>query len=391
MLAHSPPLPLIIEYNDEDRKIAAEDEDEIVLALEQRERVRRIRLRLPVPNMQRFITVVDGEYPILEYVTIAAPNEVNDASLMLTETFQAPHLRHIFLRGVAIPIGSQLLTTSVGLVTLYLAMNHPSAYLQPTTLLHWISFMSQLEILAVVFAFPVLSHDVEMQLIRTPITTHATLLNLLILVLRGNSAYMEAVVRHITIPRLQTLGIGFSNQITFSMIPCLLQFMNTTESLRLGRAMFLFYDSHVSLVTDPNEEAKRPALAIELKCSCFHMQVSSAARISNALSQKFSTVKHLALKHEAYSRLSEEHNEVERIEWRNLLRSFNNVNTLHIFDGLVGKLSRCLRSDNGELPLELLPELQELIFPKSSAVGDPFTQFIDARKNAGRPVTLTRG
>ena len=135
-----------------------------------------------------------------------------------TETFQAPHLRRIFLRGIAIPIGSRLLTTSVGLVTLYLAMNHPSVYLQPSTLLHWISFIPQLEILAVVFAFPVLNHDVEMQLIRTPITTHATLLNLLILVFRGTSAYMEAVVRHITIPRLETFGIAFSNQITFSMI-----------------------------------------------------------------------------------------------------------------------------------------------------------------------------
>jgi hypothetical protein len=45
MLAHSPPLPLVIDYEDdgEDTVITAEDEEAIILALEQRDRVRRIR------------------------------------------------------------------------------------------------------------------------------------------------------------------------------------------------------------------------------------------------------------------------------------------------------------------------------------------------------------
>ena len=78
-------------------------------------------------------------------------------------------------------------------------------------------------------------------------------------------------------------------------------------------------------------------------------------------------------------------------EWRKLLRSFNNVKTLRILNAeLVGEFSRFLQLDDGEHALELLPEFQELIFPDSSAVGDPFTKFIDARRNTGRPVTLTR-
>ena len=60
------------------------------------------------------------------------------------------------------------------------------------------------------------------------------------------------------------------------------------------------------------------------------------------------------------------------------------MKTLCINDaGLVGELSRCLRLNDGEL--------QELMLSESSAVGDAYTKFIDARKNAGRPVTLTRG
>jgi hypothetical protein len=92
-------------------------------------------------------------------------------------------------------------------------------------------------------------------------------------------------------------------------------------------------------------------------------------------------------------RSSEEHKEVDRTEWRKLLRSFSNVKTLSVDDGLVWELSCCLQLDDGELPLDLLPELQlslqELTFSRIDDVDDAFTQFIDARKNAGRPVTLT--
>jgi hypothetical protein len=88
--------------------------------------------------------------------------------------------------------------------------------------------------------------------------------------------------------------------------------------------------------------------------------------------------------------LSEEHNEVDRTEWRKLLRSFRNVKTLRIGNGLVEELSRCLRLEDGELPLGVLPELQELTYSGSGNAGDAFISFTDSRQNAGRPVTLIR-
>ena len=123
---------------------------------------------------------------------------------------------------------------------------------------------------------------------------------------------------------------------------------------------------------------------------CWHLdwQVSSMAQISNALSQTFSVVEHLTLVHDVHSRSSEEHNEVDRAEWRKLLRSFTNVKTLRVHRGLVGELSHCLRSDDGEHPLELLPELQELSYSEGGNANDAFASFIDARRNAGRPVIL---
>ena len=64
------------------------------------------------------------------------------------------------------------------------------------------------------------------------------------------------------------------------------------------------------------------------------------------------------------------------------------MKTLRIDNGLVEQLSRCLELEDGELPLELLPELQELTYSGSGNTGDAFTSFINARQNAGRPVTL---
>ena len=64
------------------------------------------------------------------------------------------------------------------------------------------------------------------------------------------------------------------------------------------------------------------------------------------------------------------------------------MKTLRIYNGLVEQLSRCLELEDGEFPSELLPELQELTYSRSGDTGDTFTSFIDARRNAGRPVAV---
>jgi hypothetical protein len=75
------------------------------------------------------------------------------------------------------------------------------------------------------------------------------------------------------------------------------------------------------------------------------------------------------------------------------LRPFGDVQTLQIDsigNGFVEQLSRCLELDDGEPPLELLPELQELTYSGSVNYGDAFTSFVEAHQNAGRPMTLVR-
>jgi hypothetical protein len=361
MLAHSPPLPLIIDYDDEHDALTAEDEDAIILALGHRYRVRRIRLAMPVPNLQKLIVTMDEEYPVLEYLVVG-PSKQDSTALMFPRTLQAPHLRHLTLLGFTNPIRSRLFTTAVGLVTLCLIITHPHAYLQPDTLLQWISFMPELEILTIFFVFPVPIRDV----------------------FQGVSAYLKALFRRITAPRLQTLEIDFFKQITFS-VPRLLQFINI-KNFRFNSAKFQFFDDNVDMKVYPHVGATMYAFSIVVYCQHLDRQVSSVAQISNSSSQVFSAVEDVTLVH---SRSSEGRNEADGTEWREFLRSFSNVKTLNVDDGLVKEVSRCLRLDDGELLLVLLPELQELTYPRSCDT-DIFTSFIDARRNAGRPVTLTR-
>jgi len=386
MLSHSPRLPLTVDYYGEGG-ITVEDEGGLMLALEQRDRVRHLRLFFPVWNLQKLVMAIDREFPILEYLIVVPPTQ-DSTALMLRKTLQAPHLRHLALTGFTCPIGPRLHPTAVGLVALDLVIDHPSAYFQPNILLQWISFLPQLETLAIAFTFHVPDRDVERQLTHTPITTLITLPNLRLFRFRGVNAYLEAIVCQITTPRLEKLHVKFFEQLTFS-IPRLVQFMNTTENFRFDSAVFDFFIKRVCVGTYLRE-TNVYAFSIAVLCWHFDWQVSSVAQISNALSQVLSAVKHLNLRHKTHTRSSEEHNDIDHIQWRKLLRSFNNVKTLDVDDGLVKELSRCLRLEDGELPLELLPELQELTYPRSGDTSDAFASFIEARRNAGRPVTLIR-
>ena len=390
MLEHSPPLPLVIDYTDEksDDDFTPEDEEGVILALKQYDRVRRVRLRMSATNLQKLIVAMDVEYPILENLIIGRGIEDLTSVLMFPETLQAPHLRHLALAGFALPIGSRLLTTAVDLITLCLAMLHPSTYFHPNTLLQWLSFMPQLETLMIGFEFPVPNRDIEGQLTHMPITTLNILPNLRSFIFKGVGNYLEALVHPITTPPLENVQLEFFNQLRFS-IPGLLRFINSTN-LTFKTAKVEFFNKEVYVNVFPYEEAEKYAFSIIVNCCHFDWQVSSSAQISDSLGPMFSAVERLTLEHEVHNLSSEEHSEADRAEWRRLLNLFRNVKTLHVAEGLVEELTRCLQLDYGELPLEVLPELQELIYSGSGNSGGAFTSFIDARQNAGRSITLIR-
>ena len=102
MLAHSPSLPLTVDYANK-YGLTTENEEKLLLALNQRHRVRHLRLTFPAQDLQRLLMTIDGEFPILEYL-ILWPRAEDNTVLILPETFQAPNLRHLTLESFACPI-----------------------------------------------------------------------------------------------------------------------------------------------------------------------------------------------------------------------------------------------------------------------------------------------
>jgi len=392
MLAHSPPIPLVLDYIDEDHDITTEDEQAIILALLHRDRVRRIRLQMPIPDLQKLVPAIDGEFPILQFLYVEPPTRSADDTslrLMISKTFRAPHLCHLALMNFNFTLESPLLSTSVPLVTLSLQEIHPT-YFHPSELLRCLSLMPQLETLGIDFYSQFINSDTEMSLFNSSIMTHATLPALRWFGFGGESKYLEALLPHITMPILEKLQVFFSYEDTFS-VSQLLQCMSTKNNLRLTSAKFTFDDFGVAATFHPHEGARTYAFHMDVGCRYLARQVSSLAQIFDALSPVFSAVERLALAYTKNDLPSVIHDEVvDRTQWRRLLGSFRNVKMLLVDYGLVNEISRCLRRDDGDLPLELLPKLKELSYSSGGDTGDMFAGFIDARQVAGHRVTLVR-
>jgi hypothetical protein len=309
MLAHSPPFPLIIEYEAENRGLSAKDEEGVMLALQHRNRVCCISLMMLAPSLQKVITAINDEFPILEFLSIAAPMKHN-IHLILPLTFQAPQLCILTLYHFASPIRSPLLTNAVGLSRLILLWIHPSTYPHSDHLLQTLSLLPHLWLLNIGFRSPISKCDIERQLLQSLITAHVTLPNLHFFGFGGVSIYLEALLPHVTTPLLKSLAVHFFSQLTFS-VPRLLQFMTTADNFRFNRVKFLFYHEAVAVFVYSNVEAEVFNFTIDVYCEHLDWQVSSVAQIFNILNPLFSDVVDITLNYKEHTLSPEWHNQID--------------------------------------------------------------------------------
>jgi hypothetical protein len=384
ILARSPPLlPLTINYHVMDRMVmTAEDESGLLLALSQRDRVRHVLFWM-LSNVGKFVTVMDDQFPLLERMHI---DSRTDFEVDLPVTFQAPNLRHLKLWMVSIPIGSPLLTTATGLVTLELLNIPASANLPPSYIRTRISLMAQLERLSITFQYPIPIRVAQSQSPQTPDTI--TLANLQSFLFKGVSTYLEGLVARITAPSLNRLHVYLFDQFLFT-VPHLLQFMQTSENLTLNAVQVTFGYFSVSLRAVPGKWDT--PLLLQIESEELDWQVASAMQVFGALSPVLSVVEQVTFSYEEHNQsLSEWHNNVDRRLWRGLLRPFINAKTIHVQDDLVSKMFSSLLSDDGEPPLELLPSLEQVRYSGlgGSDAQDAVTRFINERQAASHPVSL---
>jgi hypothetical protein len=127
---------------------------------------------------------------------------------------------------------------------------------------------------------------------------------------------------------------------------------------------------------------------LEVMCGRLDWQVASAAQLFGTLSPVLSVVEQVAFSYERHVPFLEWHSNVDRRQWRELLMPFTNTKIICVQDDLIGKIFRSLPSDDGEPPLELLPNLEEVGYSGESDPLDAFTTFLDERQESGHPVRL---
>jgi hypothetical protein len=168
-----------------------------------------------------------------------------------------------------------------------------------------------------------------------------------------------------------------------------LQFLGTSETLSFNTVQLTFYDDFADLQAFQIGEGRGHRFLARIFCRVLDWQVSFAAQILKTLQPVLSVVEKLTLVCYEHHQSSEWHNKVNRTQWRQLLRPFTNLKMLRVQNELIGKVAPSLQAEDGERPLELLPDLKEVEYTGGDDVRVAFIPFIDERQVAGHPVNLT--
>ena len=355
MLSHSPPLPLIIYYPAIPGEISAADEECAIFALQQYDRVHRIHIVASTAVLCNVFKAMDCEFPVLERLSLQSSTE-SQTGLELPAKLLAPLLRNLKLSNLSLPIQSQLLRQAEGLISLQLGNIPESFEFHPAHLVAQLLGMSNLEVLRVQFCTPIPNRRFESPAQPTPIT----LPGLKVLLFCGGNTYLEGILARINAPLLSMLNIEFFDQITFNLSR-LLQFVRTTDKFSLRSAEVLFEEELVSVYVAPrSDRVGSYSSLVQVRCQPLGRQASCVAQICNALEPLLARVETLTL---GFSKDGSTpwQEEIEVEIWHGLLRTFAKVKCLRLAGRHVFHLFRSLQLDERVLPLELLPELRELV------------------------------
>ena len=207
----------------------------------------------------------------------------------------------------------------------------------------------------------------------------------------GTSDYLEAMAARFTARFLKKLTVEISNVVD---LPNATTFKYLSQ--RISRAANLSFQfarvrskDGFSIVMDHDELwTGRGAFELIFKHRGYYSDVNIGlvANICRVLVQMPSTVQSLLLEDGNRNNWK---SKPDREGWRELLRVFDNIKTLHVAGRFVEPLYEVLEPDNEGLAVQtLLPRLQEIVrySPKSE-----FAAFVKDRQIAGSPVHVMSG
>ena len=386
-LSHLPPLPLFIDYSDaRSRTKARKDEDNIHHGLQWHGRVCQVTIQAPSLSLRRWLELMNKPFPRLRNLSLLSTT-IEDMKLTLTDTLQAPDLRHLSLHGIRLPMGLPLLSSTIALSTLSLTHVGVSSYFSPGQLVTQLQCLPFLEELSIGFAVPIPLPSSERQLISSPIPP-VTLANLRQFTFRGLSVYLDNLVAQISAPLLERLSLSIFFELAFTLVN-LTEFIHRTEGFRCLVAGVIFNKDGASINANHYEQQDIGKIKVYVNCECLDWQIDSVTQVCNALGKVLSFVEELSLDLDLDGMPPRSEDTLDNMLWHDLLLPFIGVKKLRIGSSLTFELSQALESVAGGLVLDFLPELQEIdVQLLLNHAKKAFSAFIRARESNDRPVYL---
>jgi hypothetical protein len=372
-----PPFPVYIyAYHHPSRKSPLRGVTNIIAALKEQNRVCGIYITGVPDSLLKRIAAIKS-LPALEQLILVSSRE---RAPVLPDSFlrgTAPHLRTLQLQGIPFPGLGKLLLSTAYLVNLYLFDIPHSGYISPEAMVACLSTLNRLAHLALGFRSPRSRADRESPHPRP--LTRFILPALIRLQFKGDSEYLEVILSRIEAPQLDNMAITFFNQLIFDT-PHLRHFISRTEQLStLEHAYIRFNIEDVSIGLSPK-------LWLRVSCKPSDWQLSSLAQLYGPTISSFLTVKFLEI-----SNPRNWEDDVENIQWLELLHLFPFVKDLVVSEKTFQLLAPALDELAGESVTEVLPALQkiflegpQLLEPNKKDIG----KFIATRHLFGRPVTV---
>jgi hypothetical protein len=386
-----PELPIAVVGNG---KPTVDETENFVAALKLNHRVSRIDLwDVPDLTLERFAAAtMEVQFPALTELVIWSDKLNESRRPILSDQFlggSAPRLQWLWSDGIPFPALPRLLLSTTDLVTLCLEDIPHSGYISPEDMVACLPALTRLDRLFLGFRSP-RSHPSQASRHPRP-PTRAILPALTYLKFRGVTEYLEDFVARINAPLLRTVLITFLNQLVFDIVQ-LPKFLNRIDGFAMVDSADVVLRADAIRISLSTQSLTVGTTSFELGVSCRKLdwQLSSLSQLCASTLSTLSELEHLDISEHRYSK-PEWQDDIENIQWLELLHSFSTVKNLSLSQQVVPRVAPALQQLARERITEVLPTLQVLIldeFGLSVPAQEALREFIAAREHSGYPVGI---
>ena len=380
MLDIWPPLPIIVSgYGKRARQ------KNIVAALSHNVRVCGISLyRVPSSLWEKVLAAMQEPFPELTHLKL----HTSDQEPIVSGSFlggSAPNLQYLEFYCVPFPGLPKLLSSATHLCTLHLWRIPHSGYISPEAMATALSVLTRLETVWLEFQSP-RSYPGRVRR-HPPPPTRSALPALTKFNFRGVSEYLDDLVAWIDAPLLDTFEIRFFPQLIFHT-PRLAQFISRTPNcMARDEAHVMFYNFKAELTLP----LTYGGLKLEIRCRQLYWQLSMLAQVCSSSLYLISSLEHLYIHETEYSSPPSWPDDIENVQWLELLRPFTSVKALYLSRGITTRIIPALEELVGESATAVLPALRSLFLEElhlSGPAKEAIDKFVVARQLSNYPTIV---